>query len=95
MERRGLPTFAGSCNNLVSNNTGGNGLPSDDVIAATDPKLTALADNGGPTETMALESGSPAIGAGTTVYYDYPADTQEITADQRGLPVRPPPSIGA
>lgn len=30
-----------------------------------DPMLTALADNGGPTMTMALQDGSPAINAGT------------------------------
>lgn len=31
---------------------------------ADDPKLSALADNGGPTKTMALQSDSPAIDAG-------------------------------
>jgi hypothetical protein len=44
----------------------------------TDPKLSQLADNGGPTLTMALLPGSPAINAGD------PADTP--STDQRGVP---------
>jgi uncharacterized repeat protein (TIGR01451 family) len=43
-----------------------------------DPKLGSLADNGGPTQTMALLPGSPAIDAGATV--------SSITTDQRGGP---------
>ena len=44
----------------------------------TDPKLGPLADNGGPTLTMALLPGSPAIDAGSAV--GAPA------TDQRGVP---------
>jgi hypothetical protein len=44
----------------------------------TDPKLGPLADNGGPTLTMALLPGSPAIDAGATL--GAPA------TDQRGVP---------
>lgn len=44
----------------------------------TDPMLSDLADNGGPTETMALGSGSPAIDAG------YCDSAVVGTADQRG-----------
>ncbi len=49
------------------------------------PKLAPLANNGGPTETMALESGSPAIGSGVSqVVYD--AFVHNVTAtDQRGI----------
>jgi hypothetical protein len=54
--------------------TGGSG---GNVITA-DPKLGALTNNGGLTQTTALQPGSPAIGAGTTV--------GAPTADQRGLP---------
>jgi hypothetical protein len=58
----------------------------------TNPMLGPLADNGGPTQTLALLPGSPAIGAGTSTSLlgDIP------TTDQRGLP-RPPgaPDIGA
>jgi hypothetical protein len=34
-------------------------------ITRADPKMGALADNGGPTKTIAPEAGSPAIGMGT------------------------------
>ncbi len=50
------------------------------------PKLGALADNGGPTQTMALQIGSPAIDAGTGV--------ASISTDQRGGP-RPQPPGGS
>jgi len=51
-----------------------------------DPKLAALAENGGPTETMALLAGSPAIDAGDSAFC--PA------TDQRGVS-RPQPPTGA
>lgn len=47
-----------------------------DQIGA-DPMLAALADNGGPTQTMALLAGSPAIDAGVAA---------GATFDQRGRP---------
>ncbi len=49
-----------------------------DIFTNT-PQVAALADNGGPTETMALTAGSPEIDAGN------PADT---TPDQRGVAVQ-------
>jgi len=42
------------------------------------PELAALADNGGPTATMALPPGSPAIDCGSNPNHE--------TSDQRGLP---------
>jgi hypothetical protein len=42
-----------------------------------DPKLGALANNGGTTQTMALLTGSPAINAGN--------NTGCPTTDQRGI----------
>jgi hypothetical protein len=49
-------------------------------IYGIDPKLGPLANNGGPTETMALLEGSPAISGGDP-------DTAGLpTTDQRGLP---------
>lgn len=45
-------------------------------LTSTDPQLGSLADNGGPTQTMALSVGSPAIDAGT--------NTGCPTTDQRG-----------
>jgi hypothetical protein len=58
-------------------------------LTDTNPELGPLADNGGPTETMALLPGSPAIDAGVAV--------AGVTTDQRGVP-RPQgkaPDIGA
>jgi len=51
------------------------------------PLLAPLGDYGGPTQTMALLPGSPAIGTGTAV--------SGITTDQRGEPLASPPDIGA
>ena len=48
-----------------------------------DPLLAVLADNGGPTLTMALLSGSPAIDAGDAVIC---AATPVNNLDQRGMP---------
>ncbi|MCO8121088.1 M12 family metallo-peptidase [Stieleria sp. TO1_6] len=47
-----------------------------DQTAVSDPGLAALADNGGPTQTHALQTGSPAIDAGDT--------TATLSLDQRG-----------
>ena len=49
------------------------------TIPSADPLLSPLADNGGPTQTMAIGPGSPAIDAGTTGCPPTPA------ADQRGV----------
>jgi hypothetical protein len=50
-----------------------------------DPKLGPLADNGGPTKTMALLAGSPAIGGGAGC----------PSTDQRGEPRKGACDIGA
>jgi hypothetical protein len=58
------------------------------------PLLAPLGNYGGPTQTMALLPGSPAIGAG--VISDYPGTTTPITTDQRGVALdSPAPDIGA
>ncbi len=62
--------------NLIED--GSDGLP--DTITG-DPNLGPLANNGGPTQTMALLPGSPAIDAGDNALI--PAG---VTTDQRGLP---------
>jgi predicted outer membrane repeat protein len=62
-------TFATNTNNLIEDNTCSPALRGD-------PILGLLADNGGPTETMALGTGSPAIDAGD--------DATCEAADQRG-----------
>lgn len=53
-------------------------------VGPVDAKLAPLAANGGPTQTMALQEGSPSLNAGEI------SDT-----DQRGLPVVGTPDIGA
>ncbi|MBT8102465.1 MAG: right-handed parallel beta-helix repeat-containing protein, partial [Gammaproteobacteria bacterium] len=65
-------------NTIIANNTGGdcataidsgsNNIDSDNscgFVTTADPKLGPLANNGGPTDTMALLSESPAIETGT------------------------------
>ena len=54
---------------------------------SADPLLSGLADNGGPTQTMALRAGSPCLGAGTPV--------SGLATDQRGVLRTNPPDIGA
>ncbi len=73
---------------IVASSTNiGSGTLTTTGFITTDPDLTALASNGGPTETMALQATSPAIGAGTAV--------SGITTDQRGVPRSATPDIGA
>ncbi len=79
-------------NNLIGATDGSSGWVSSDltgtVATPLNPLLASLGNNGGPTPTMALLSGSPAIGAGASI--------NGITTDQRGFP-RPAsgPDIGA
>ncbi len=54
-----------------------------------DPLLGPLQDNGGPTPTMALSPGSPAIGV---IKFDF---TGRVTTDQRGFYRPLPADIGA
>jgi len=65
--------------NLIKNTSGAIfTATTGDLAAGSDPKLGTVADNGGPTQTMALLFGSPAIDAGTC--------TGAPSADQRGMP---------
>jgi large repetitive protein len=82
------PNLSGSSNDLVRNNPTSGGLPASAVISSADPQLSPLANNGGPTQTMALLPGSRAIDAGTPIV--------GVTTDQRGF-TRPAsdPSLGA
>ena len=61
--------------------TGGLSNGVDGNIVGVDPKLGPLADNGGPTPTMALLPGSPAIDAGSDALI-----AAGVTTDQRGAP---------
>lgn len=73
------PRFKPVYDNEVNNPITGNPI-------YADPLLEALADNGGPTLTMALQAGSPAIDAG---------GSECPTTDQRGVLRQGPCDIGA
>ncbi len=79
--------FAGSYD-IIADDTGQFSANTSSDIDPANPQLAPLANNGGPTETMALQTDSPAIGHGSTF--------SGITTDQRGDP-RPSvdPDIGA
>ncbi len=62
---------AGGAGGLINGSNG-------NLVGVADPGLGALADNGGPTQTIALLAGSPAIAAGN------PALATGLTTDQRG-----------
>jgi hypothetical protein len=76
---------AGSGHNLIGDATGSSGFGAShgDLVGTTasplDPRLGPLQDNGGPTPTMALLPGSPAVNAG-----DNSAQSVVGSLDQRG-----------
>lgn len=71
----------GGVGNLVGKN-GTNGLPRTAIVVlGADPRLGPLAHHGGPTQTLLLLPGSPALDSGNTSRV--PAD---LTTDQRGMP---------
>ena len=78
-------TFTSNGNNLIGDGTGSTGFSAvtNDQVGTTGspivPLLGPLMNNGGPTETMALLSGSPAIDAGKN-------SLNTNTYDQRGNP---------
>jgi hypothetical protein len=67
--------------NLIGNTSGGSGFVATDLVGTAalpiNPRLGPLQDNGGPTQTMALLAGSPALNAGDSA--------QLGVADQRGV----------
>ena len=78
-------TVTGADNLIGTGGSGGltNGVAGN-IVGVADPKLGPLADNGGPTQTMALLSGSPAIDAGSNVLAVGP-DGKPLIGDQRGF----------
>ena len=79
-EMDGAAASSNSVNNLIG--TGGSGGlvngTDGNLVGVADPGLGALAYNGGPTPTIALEPTSPAINAGTNF-------STGATTDQRGF----------
>src|SRR5262249_31135142 len=54
------------------------------IVSSADPLLGTLQNNGGPTQTMALEPGSPPINAGTDAAVTNPPFSGPPFTDQRG-----------
>jgi len=75
-------TFAVATNTLLGVAAGGTGIGNgvNGNLVGVDPMLASLQNNGGPTPTMALLSGSPAKRAGS--------NPLGLTADQRGYTPR-------
>ena len=67
-------------NNLIRTNPGPGGFSGTNTITNQDPLLGNPGDNGGPTQTMPLLAGSPAIDAGSNS-----AIPIDVTTDQRGV----------
>ena len=79
-------TITGSHNLIETAITGGGSNTLTGTIVA-DPKLGPLQNNGGPTQTMVLLAGSPAINAGSNALAVDPSNnSQPLTTDQRGVP---------
>ncbi|MDF5731940.1 MAG: choice-of-anchor Q domain-containing protein [Rhizonema sp. PD38] len=82
-------TFTSNGYNLIGDSTGSTGFDQTigDLVGTSnsviDPRLDILAFNGGPTQTIALLTDSPAIGAADPIILD-----SDPTTDQRGLPRR-------
>ena len=86
LETPGAATVTGG-NNLIMVRSATTSVPADTIF--DDPKLGPLADNGGPTKSLALLTGSPAIDHGNIV--------RPVTFDQRFFKrvVGSSPDIGA
>ena len=85
--------WTANVDNLIRTTDVNNPCPKANLTS--DPKLSSLANNGGPTQTMALQSGSPAIDAGNDSVC---ADALTVNdKDQRGItrPQGPHCDIGA
>jgi peptidyl-prolyl cis-trans isomerase SurA len=69
--------------NLVDDGSCGFAQPGD--VQSEDPRVAALAHNGGPTETAALTGGSPAIDGGDPEGCVDPVSKGLLIVDQRGM----------
>lgn len=86
--------FSSGGNNLIGNVGTATGFVGSDLVGTStnplSPKIGTLANNGGPTKTIALLAGSPAINAGNSAA----AASAGITTDERGEPRFPPGGDG-
>ena len=82
----GSVSSSGGGNLIVANATGANAFAGG-IVATANSQLGTLADNGGPTPTLALLLNSPAINAGVTGL--------GVSTDQRGVTRDIDPDIGA
>ena len=71
-------------NNLIGDSSGSSGFTQSSDLLNVDPLLSSLGYYGGPTETLALLPGSPAIDAGSNALASVSGNA--LTTDQRGLP---------
>ncbi len=74
-----------SSNNMVGSGNGGLLTSNANLIGVTAPDLGPLASNGGPTETVAVLAGSPAIAAGAASFATTGGVLDVPTTDQRGI----------
>jgi len=94
------PDAFGSINslgyNLIGQTDGSTGWNTYDLTGTAskplDPKLSPLGNYGGPTQTMALLPGSPALNAGWSALA-VDGNDNPLTTDQRGLPRIYGPSV--
>jgi len=80
----GTVSSSSAFNMIGTGGSGGltTGAPNDNLVGVANPDLGTLANNGGPTQTIALLTGSPAINAGSIGLAF--VGGQSLTTDQRG-----------
>ncbi len=82
-----IGTAIGSNNLIGTGGSGGLTGTQGNQVGVANPGLGALGNYGGPTQTIPLLPGSPALGAGIAI--------NGLTTDQRGEPIPSSPAIGA
>ncbi|MGO9917427.1 MAG: Ig-like domain repeat protein, partial [Isosphaeraceae bacterium] len=85
LDTGGTPFSSTSAYNLISVDTTGSFSGNGNLLGVTNVGLGILANNGGPTQTIALLAGSPAIDAGSVALAVDPTTGQSLTYDQRGI----------
>ena len=89
--------FTSGGHNVIGATNGSTGWVGSDLTGTgaspLDPLLSPLGNYGGPTPTMALLPGSPAISNGIVI--DYPGTSTPISIDERGMPRGSLVDIGA